>query len=474
MSPGSVAAHFEIDSSGRVFLPGHLLPSSILMISPKRKRRRGIVLTPEGFKKLQQAKQDAEFADNRGQRYTLEALSERTGLAVDTLMKIFACEAGVDKQTLKLCFSAFALTLDPGDFAYPEPAAGESEAEETTLDPDLPGGQVPLGSTFYVERSAIESACYKAILQPGGLIRIKASRRMGKTSLMSRILQLAWPTCKTVSLSFQLADKAVFQNLDHFLQWFCANVGRGIDLPNRIPDYWDDLFGSKISCKIYFEQYLLPQLDQPLVLALDDVDRLFQYPDLADDFFGLLRAWHEEAKNRDLWKQLRLIVAHSSEVYIPLNVNQSPFNVGLPIELKAFSPDQVQHLAERYGLSWNLEQTRQLMGLVDGQPYLVQLALYQLWQEKVTLAQISEPAAWALGLYRDHLQRQLWQLQQQPELAAAYLRVVSEDAPVELDLVEAFQLQSLGLVSLQGNQASPSCTLYANYFRDRLRETQIA
>ncbi|NJL41558.1 MAG: hypothetical protein HC899_36365, partial [Leptolyngbyaceae cyanobacterium SM1_4_3] len=36
--------------------------------------------------------------------------------------------------------------------------------------------------------------------------------------------------------------------------------------------------------------------------------------------------------------------------------------------------------------------------------------------------------------------------------------------------VQAFQLQSLGLVHLQGSQAVPSCVLYAKYFRDRLAE----
>lgn len=446
------------------------------MTPPKRRRRRGVILTPSGFEKLQQAKQDAEFSENRGHRYTLEALSERTGLAVDTLMKIFACETGVDKQTLKLCFSAFKLGLEPTDFYYPEPLAGgadgtDAEESEAAPDPDVPGGQVPLGSSFYVERSAVETTCYKTALQPGGLIRIKAPRRMGKTSLMSRILEAARPSCQAVSLSFELADKAIFQNLDPFLQWFCANVGLGAGLPNRLSEYWDDLFGSKISCKIYFEQYLLPQLGRPLVLGLDDVDRLFQYPDLADEFFGLLRAWHEEAKNRDIWKQLRLVVAHSSEVYIPLNVNQSPFNVGLPIELKAFSPDQVQLLAGRYGLSWQPDQTERLMGFVGGHPYLIQLAFYHLWQEDVSLDQILEPESISTGIYSEHLQRQLWQLQQQPELAAAYARVVAASGAAELELVQAFQLQSLGLAQLKGSQASPSCALYTQYFRDRLRES---
>ncbi len=444
--------------------------------SGKRRRRRGIILTPSGFEKVQQAKVEAEFQENAGNRYTLEALSERTHLAVDTLTKVLACETGVDKQTLKAYFRSFNLTLEPDDYYHPDSQADESETPaarevESEIEPDLPGGQVPLGSTFYVGQSAIEADCYKAVLQPGGLVRIKAPRRMGKSSLMSRILQRASQQgCQTVALSFQLADRAIFQNLDQFLQWFCANVGLGLQFPKRLIDYWDDLFGSKISCKIYFEQYLLPQIAQPLVLALDDVDRLFEYPDLADEFFGLLRTWHEEAKNRDIWKQLRLVVAHATEVYIPLNVNQSPFNVGLPIEIKAFTSDQVQDLANWHGLDWNAEQTSQLMALVGGYPYLIQLALYHLWHQDVTLDQLIQPNAIATGIYGEHLQRQLWNLQQSPELATALAKVVSTPNPVELDLIYAFKLQSLGLVRLQGNQARPSCNLYTQYFGDRLRE----
>lgn len=444
---------------------------------PKRRRRRGVILTPQGFEKLQQAKSDAEFAENAGHRYTLESLSARTGLAVDTLMKIFACESGVDKQTLKACYRAFRLTLEPKDYSYPEPPLDESESlesEELDLEPDLPGGQVPLESAFYVERPIIETDCAKTVLHPGGLVRIKASRRMGKTSLMARILRSAQQSCQTVSLSFQLADKAIFDNLDLFLQWFCANVGLGVQLPNRILDYWDDLFGSKISCKIYFEQYLLPKIEQPLVLALDDVDRLFQYPDLADEFFGLLRAWHEEAKNRDIWKQLRLVVAHSTEVYIPLNVNKSPFNVGLPIELTAFTTTQVHDLAQRYGLECSPDQLEQLLTLVGGHPYLIQLAFYSIWHQDVTLDQIVQPTSVPTGIYSDHLQRQLWNLQQYPELSLAFAKVVAQSSPVVLDLVQALKLQSLGLVNLRGNQATPSCALYAEYFRDRLKESPSA
>ncbi|MCU0533250.1 MAG: AAA-like domain-containing protein [Hydrococcus sp. Prado102] len=439
---------------------------------PRQRRRRGVLLTSHGLEKLQKAKNEAEERENSGNRYTLEALSERTRLAVDTLMKVFGNEAGVDKQTLKICFSAFNLVLEPKDYYRPEP---KSEAQLNLVEkpylefePEVPEGQVPLNSDFYVERSPIEFNCYKAILQPGALIRIKAPRRMGKTSLMSRILHYGnQQGYKTVPIDFQLADRGLFYDLDKFLQWFCANVSLGVQMPNRLMDYWDDLFGSKISCKIYLEQYLLERIDQPLVLGLDDVDFLFQYPNLADDFFGLLRAWHEEAKNKDIWKKLRLVVVHSSEVYIPLNVNQSPFNVGLPIQLPEFTSEQIQDLARRHGFDWSTQQVEKLIALVGGQPDLVRQAFYSLWRKEVTLEQLLSGSIAILSrIYSDRLQRQLWNLQQkQSGLTEAFAKVAISQEPVELDLAQAFKLQSLGLVRLRGDRAIPSCELYAQYFR---------
>ena len=99
-------------------------------------------------------------------------------------------------------------------------------------EPELPEGQVDLASAFYLERPPIESRCYEAIVKPGSLIRIKAPRQMGKTSLMARILhQASQQGCLTVPLSFQLADAKVFADLDKFLQWFCASVGRRLKIP---------------------------------------------------------------------------------------------------------------------------------------------------------------------------------------------------------------------------------------------------
>ncbi|NEP02496.1 MAG: TIR domain-containing protein [Symploca sp. SIO2E9] len=336
-------------------------------------------------------------------------------------------------------------------------------------EPELPEGQVDLASEFYVEREPIESRCYEAIAKPGALIRIKAPRQMGKTSLMARVIQQAeFQGCWKVPLSFQLADGRIFADLDQFLRWFCASVGRRLRLPNKLADYWDEIFGSKDNCTAYFEEYLLSEIDKPLALGLDEVDLVFQYPEIASDFFGLLRAWHEDGKNRDIWKKLRLVVVHSTEVYIPLNINQSPFNVGLPIELREFTPKQVLDLARRHGLNWNLTQVKPLMAMVGGHPYLVRVALYNIARQDITLGQLLKVAPTEAGIYGDHLRRHFWNLQQRPELLSAVKQMVAATNPIRLEPVQAFQLHSIGLVRLQDNEVIPRCNLYQQYFSDRL------
>ena len=332
-------------------------------------------------------------------------------------------------------------------------------------EPELPEGQVNLASAFYIERPPIEARCTQTIAQPGALIRIKAPRQMGKTSLMARILHAAGEQgYHTVSLSLQLADAKVFTDLDQFLRWLCVSVGRRLRLPKRIDDYWDDIFGSKYNCTAYFEEYLLPEITSPLALALDEVDRVFEYPEIASDFFGLLRAWHEEAKNREVWQKLRLIVVHATEVYIPLNTNQSPFNVGLPIELPEFTLDQIKQLAQLHGLHWQDTELEQLRTLVGGHPYLVRLALYHLARQDVSLTQLLQEAPTEAGLFRDHLRGHWWNLQQHPELAESFNRLITADQPISLEPSALFKLYSLGLIRLVRNEAQPRCDLYRQYF----------
>ncbi len=334
---------------------------------------------------------------------------------------------------------------------------------------DMPEGSVSLDSPFYIDRPPIEEECYGAIDRPGALIRIKAPRQMGKSSLMQRVLNHAKQSNqKTAYLNFQSADAEYLDNIDLFLQWFCASVSDELGLDEQLEKYWKGVLGSKNKCTNYFQRYLLTALPEPITLGLDEVDQVFQHPNIAQEFFGLLRAWHEKGKNEPVWQKLRLVIVHSKEVYIPLNINQSPFNVGLPVELPELTIDQVTDLVQRHGLQWSDREIHQLMEIVDGHPYLVRKALYEIASGKLTLNEFAIAAPTEQGIFGDHLRRHLLNLNADPELEAAMRSVITSEQAIRLDPTLAFKLRSMGLVELQGNDVEPLCNLYRTYFRDRL------
>ena len=342
------------------------------------------------------------------------------------------------------------------------PTAGLT-AEHYVL--ESPEGQVPLASRLYIERSTIEQTCYQEILQPRAFIRIKAPRKMGKTSLIARILDCgSRQNYHTVRLSLQCAGTQVFASSDRFLRWFCTNVTKQLGLESRLNDYWDEDMGALINSTIYFQGYILKEIFNPMVLALDGIDQLFQYPELAGDFFVLLRSWYEETKDTSVWQKLRVVMAHSVEVYIPLPTNRSPFNVGLAIELPTFNQEQVQDLAQRHQLTLTTPEIEQLMKLTGGFPYLIRLALYQSSRLNLPIKTLLQDATTDRGIYQQHLQSLLWKLQQHPELFDAFQQVLT--GSIQLNREVGFKLKSLGLVHLVENQAIVSCELYREYCRN--------
>jgi hypothetical protein len=354
---------------------------------------------------------------------------------------------------------------------------GVSESKSEPIQPrdiNIPfenlDGQVPLNSPFYVERPPIEATCYTAILKPGILIRIKAPRQMGKTSLMSRILYQGEKQGYQTGF-INLWSRELFKNLDSFLESFCANVSLELGIEEKIDQYWKpQRYSSQTNCTNYFQSYLLKELKQPVILGLDEVDRIFQYSEIADEFFTMLRSWHEKGKNNKTWQKLRLVISHSQEVYISLDVNKSPFNVGLPIDLNKFSLAQVQDLVKRHGLQWSDTEINQLMGMIDGHPYLVRTALYHIATNDLTLEQFLEIAPTEEGLYEDHLYRHLLILEENKQLKSAMLKLVNSDEAVTLEPTYAFKLKSMGLAESKGNKVIPLCNLYRIYFSDRLQD----
>lgn len=326
----------------------------------------------------------------------------------------------------------------------------------------------------YIERQPYESECFQEIVKPGALIRIKAPQEMGKTYFMQNILAYAkTKNYQTQVFSFELSDSTIFTNLAKFSKWFCAGIGQSLGFENKLADYWDDIFGCNYNTTIYFEKYLLANLNNPLVIVLERVDIVFERLQIASDFCALLRAWNQRASQGDnigkVWQKVRLIIVHSTEVYGTLDINHSPLGgIGLVVKLSEFSFEQVQQLANKYQLSWSDLEIKQLMALVGGHPALIARSLEQITHHNITINQLLQTAATESGFYSDYLRRHLVTLQQQPILAQALAKVIASKQPVQLESIPAFKLESMGLIRLEGDNATPRCELYRRYFGDRL------
>lgn len=406
-----------------------------------------------------------------GEFLSQATLAERLGFSQSTISKFLGgkpvdrqffieiCSAlGIDNWSKIATSSQYELAQPV--FSISPPSGSDNEVIEE------PTGQVPLSSLLYLGRPPIETTCYQAIARPYALIRIKAPRQMGKSSLMRRILDAAAQHGnEIVYLSLEQATQDHFKNVDHLMQWFCASIAyKTNQLFNRTKfEELTLILGSNQGAQIYLETELLPALGTPLTIGLDDVDRVFKFP-LYSDFFSFLRSLHELSKNNAVLKQLRFVLAHSTEVYVPINVNQSPFNVGMTIQLPEFTPEQVQELAQRHQLTWSLSQVETLMALMGGHPYLIRLALYHIVVQGQTITSIIQTALTEQSIYREHLRRLDTILAEQPDLRTAMQNVMRIEA-ASVKPILTYKLEALGLVKLHNGRAMPCCELYRHYFQ---------
>lgn len=475
------------------------------MKQPTTKRRRGILLTNRGLQRLQAAIQAEEMRHNNGNRFTLEQLSDRIQVSTKTLNRLWSLNASVDQRTLKMCFSSFALQLLREDYTelHSEDYTinygwEEIEANKTLstrsdkkqipsfqsiAEPSIqeksdtaeyicayPDGPVSVDSGLYIERPPLEKLAYQEITQPGCVIRIRAPRAMGKTSLMLRLLAFAQQQgYHTVKLDFRRIDPLCLNDLNHFFHYFCWRVAKELGIEPNLDAAWDDEIGAKLSCFLYLKNYLLKQIESPLVLVLEQADYLFRSPQIAQEFFPLLRSCYEEARHDTIWHKLKLIVVYSTESYISLDINRSPFNIGLPLRLNEFTTQQVEELAQRHGLNWasGKEATR-LISLVGGHPALVRLALYHIRCQGITLDRLLQEALANGGIYRCHLWQHWIALQENPSLVEAYTKVVRAKQSISLNPIEVYKLDSLGLITYEEERIKPRCELYRAYFEKQL------
>ena len=153
-------------------------------------------------------------------------------------------------------------------------------------------------------------------------------------------------------------------------------------------------------------QEILGRINEPLVWAMDEVDRLFPCP-FRSEVFGMFRSWHNARATEPTqpWRRFTPIIAYATEAYLLIdNLDQSPFNVGSSLVLEDFTREQVAELNGRYGSPLRNEaELESYWNLVGGHPYLTNRGFQHMVEKRIDLAGFMIQTERNGGIFDDHL-----------------------------------------------------------------------
>jgi DNA-binding SARP family transcriptional activator len=334
-----------------------------------------------------------------------------------------------------------------------------------TLEP--PGGAVPLGSPFYVERTA-DRQLHEALKRGDSIVLLKGPRQSGKTSLLARGLQDARARgAAVVFTDLQGLNAEHLASPDALLLALAEDLCEQLDLEVEPAASWTARLGPSPSFRRYMRREVLGKREGPLVWGLDQIDLLLKCP-FATEVFGLFRSWHNERALDPTgpWSGLTMAVAYATEAHLFItDLNQSLFNVGTRLYLADFDLDNLADLNRRYGAPLRSDdEVRRLHDLVGGHPYLVRSAFHDMVTTGGAnpLARVEAQADQDEGLFAEPLRRILLFLRHDLPLCEAVREVVRGRTCPTLD--SFYSLRSAGvLVGDSMDGARLRCRLFERF-----------
>jgi transcriptional regulator with XRE-family HTH domain len=357
------------------------------------------------------------------------------------------------------------------EFSTVEPAASPVPRPQVHMEPwaylEAPTGAMRPESPFYIERTA-DSQLRQQLVGQGTTTTIQAGRQTGKTSLLMHAIHACQgEPPQLVYLDFHLLESASQHDLAGFLKFLTEAVAEQLDLDWEVVDgYWQSARNPAQTFNRFIQREVLGPGQQSVLLAIDEADVLLDAV-FKTAFFALLRGWDSRRAFDPQWRRLNLVMIISTHPYLLIDdINLSPFNVGLNIQLRDFSDGQLAELNRRHGDPLREDELPALMALVGGHPYLVRQAYYSLVSEGLTLDGLLEIASSPDGPFGKHLLFYQHSLKKNPALLAAFQRVLREGKAPDEALLE--RLAAVGLIQPSQGLWRARCGLYDAFFKRSL------
>lgn len=265
------------------------------------------------------------------------------------------------------------------------------------------GGVLPLDSLLYMERP-VDIAFRDALDRKPMIVLLKGPRQIGKTSLLVRgVDQARKQGARLVYSDLQsIGHESIHSPRDLF-----SAMSRIISRELKLNITMDDIYDERDGPNKNFESYLFNHvLSSPVIWFIDEVDQLFDF-DFHTDIFSLMRSWHNRRPVHSELSNLTLVLAYATETHLFIkDPYQSPFNVGVKIEMDDFTAEHISVLNHRLNnpLKNELEISK-FYDLVGGHPYLVCRGLSWMASENKDIDEFAVKSCMDNGPFGTHLRR---------------------------------------------------------------------
>jgi DNA-binding SARP family transcriptional activator len=268
------------------------------------------------------------------------------------------------------------------------------------------GGAIHSGSPFYVARDC-DDQVLSALKEGENTILIHGARQVGKTSLVAKVVQQQRDRRSTIVVSdFQVLTKTQIESTELFYKGLVGGFATQLGKVEQLQNSWSEWLGPNMNLENALKS-VIEATPGHITWVMDEVDRIFDR-EYTDDFFGLVRSWHNRTalEPDGPFARFSVVIAYATEAHLFIkDINQSPFNIGRKVAVRDFSSAEVSELASRYGVDLSADQTKQLFQLTSGHPFLTRRALDLMVNDGQSLEQVRDRSADADGPFGDHLRR---------------------------------------------------------------------